>query len=234
MMHDVQVEVEPDSGADVNVMDEYQYRAYKNRTRDGTELLESKTKLSTLQTSLKVKGEFIRTVRNATRGIKTKIIMIKGKTNSPQLIGKKTLIELGMLQIKEDGTLKEPNELGIQDGNKRRYREHSFKISDRVIFKQEKRNKWSTAYELEPYIIYEISGSSIGAQRKSDERKVFRDSSHFKLANNIDIPNSNDKWRDRILMHTKQNGDKHMVAQRRREMPIRTRRAPARFRDYVV
>lgn len=225
-------------------------------------------------------------MRNATRGIKTKIIVIKGKTNSPPLIGKKTLIELGMLQIKEDGTLKEPNELGIQYGNvkfehkipdiknkaartkldhvrnsnktentnkkikqrdkeykqnvlnkhsqKRRYREHSFKISDRVIFKQEKRNKWSTAYELEPYIIYKISGSSIGAQRKSDGRKVFRDSSHFKLANNIDIPNSNDNWRDRILMHTKLNGDKHMVAQGRREMPIRTRRAPARFRDCVV
>ncbi|CAG2239918.1 unnamed protein product [Mytilus edulis] len=81
---------------------------------------------------------------------------------------------------------------------KKKYREHSFKISDRVSFKQEKRNKWSTAYELEPYIIYKISGSSIGAQRKSDGRKVFRDSSHFKLANNIDIPNSNGKWRDRI------------------------------------
>ncbi|CAG2190385.1 unnamed protein product [Mytilus edulis] len=117
---------------------------------------------------------------------------------------------------------------------KKKYREHSFKISDHVLFKQEKRNKWSTAYELEPYIIYKISGSSIGAQRKSDGRKVFRDSSHFKLANNIDIPNSNGKWRDRILMHTKPNGDKHMVAPGRREMPNRTKRAPARFRDFVV
>ncbi|CAG2239919.1 unnamed protein product [Mytilus edulis] len=117
MMNDVQVKIEPDSGADVNVMDEYQYRAYKNRTREGSELLESKTKLSTLQSSLPVKGEFITTVKNATRGIKTRIIVIKGKINSPPLIGKKTLIELGMLQIKEDGTLKEPNDLGIQRGN---------------------------------------------------------------------------------------------------------------------
>ncbi|VDI46568.1 Hypothetical predicted protein [Mytilus galloprovincialis] len=117
MMNDVEVKIEPDSGADVNVMDEYQYRAYKNRTREGAELLESKTKLSTLQSSLKVKGEFITTVRNATRGIKTKVIVIKGKTNSPPLIGKKTLIELGMLQIQEDGTLKEPNGLGIRGGN---------------------------------------------------------------------------------------------------------------------
>ncbi|VDI43779.1 Hypothetical predicted protein [Mytilus galloprovincialis] len=30
MMNDVEVKVEPDSEADVNVMDEYQYRAYKN------------------------------------------------------------------------------------------------------------------------------------------------------------------------------------------------------------
>ncbi|VDI37629.1 Hypothetical predicted protein, partial [Mytilus galloprovincialis] len=171
----------------------------KNRTREGAELLERKTKLSTLQSSLKVKGEFITTVRNATRGITTKGIVIKGKINSPPLIGKKTLIELGMLQIQEDGTLKEPNGLGIQGGNtkfqhkipdirnkaartksnhisnktkhmnkkitqrdkntraqgdkeckqnvlnkhsqKRRYREHSFKISDRVLYKQKKRNK---------------------------------------------------------------------------------------------
>ncbi|CAG2202996.1 unnamed protein product [Mytilus edulis] len=198
-----------------------------------------------------------------------------------------------MLQIQEDGTLKEPNGLGIgnakfehkipeirnkaartksnhvrnsnktenmikkitqRDKNsraqgdkeyklqnvsnkhsqKKEYREHSFKISDRVLFKKEKRNKWSTAYELEPYIIYKISGSSIGAQRKSDGRKVFRDSSHFKLANNIDIPHSNGKWRDRILMHTKPNGDKHMIAPGRREMPNRTKRAPARFSDFVV
>ncbi|CAC5411394.1 unnamed protein product [Mytilus coruscus] len=117
MMNDVQVKIEPDSGADVNIMDEYQYRTYKNRTREGTKLLESKTKLSILQSSLPVHGEFITTVKNATRGIKTRIIVIKGKINSPPLIGKKTLTELGMLQIKEDGTLKEPNDLGIQSRN---------------------------------------------------------------------------------------------------------------------
>ncbi|CAG2202522.1 unnamed protein product [Mytilus edulis] len=111
---------------------------------------------------------------------------------------------------------------------------NSFKISDHVLFKQEKRNKWSTAYELEPYIIYKISGSSIGAQRKSDGRKVFRDSSHFKLANNIDIPNSNGKWRDRISKHIKANGDKHMVEPGRRKMLSRTMRVPARLRHVVV
>ncbi|CAC5422300.1 unnamed protein product [Mytilus coruscus] len=101
MMNDVQIKIEPGSGADVNLLDGNQYRAYKNRTRERTELLESKTKLSTLQSSLPVKGEFITTVRNATRGIKTRMIVIRGKNNSPPLIGKKTLIELGMLQIKK-------------------------------------------------------------------------------------------------------------------------------------
>ena len=74
-----------------------QYRAYKHRTREYTELSDSKTKLSILQTSLPVKGEFITTVRNATRGVEAKKVVIKGKINSPPLIGKKTLIELGML-----------------------------------------------------------------------------------------------------------------------------------------
>ncbi|CAC5390536.1 unnamed protein product [Mytilus coruscus] len=75
-MNDVQVKIEPDSRANVNVMDEYQYRAYIRRAKDGTELLESKMILSTLQNSLLENGELITTVRNAKRGIKTKIIVI--------------------------------------------------------------------------------------------------------------------------------------------------------------
>ena len=114
MLNDVNVKVEPDSGADVNVMDEYQYRAFKHRTQRKTVLTESTTKLSTLQNKLPVKGEFLTTVRNQTRGVETKFVVIKGRINSPPLLGKGTLIELGMLQIKPDGTLKEPNELGIQ------------------------------------------------------------------------------------------------------------------------
>ena len=124
LMNDVPVRIEPDSGADVNIMDEYQYRAYKHRTQGETELLASKTKLSTLQNSLPVKGEFETTIRNATRGVRTKIVVIKGKINSPPLIGKKTLIDLGMLQIKKDGSLKEPNDLRIKEDHVKSVKEN--------------------------------------------------------------------------------------------------------------
>ena len=44
VVNDVTVHMEPDSGADVNVMDEYQYRALKRKSFDYIELKESNTK----------------------------------------------------------------------------------------------------------------------------------------------------------------------------------------------
>ena len=38
-------------------------------------------------------------------------MVIKGKINSPLLLGRRTLIELGMLEIRPDGSLKGSNEL---------------------------------------------------------------------------------------------------------------------------
>ncbi|CAC5366632.1 unnamed protein product [Mytilus coruscus] len=72
---DVEMKVEPDSGADVNIMDEHQ----------------------TLQNSLPVKGEFKTIVRNATCGMETKFIVILGRINSPPLLSRATLNELGMM-----------------------------------------------------------------------------------------------------------------------------------------
>jgi hypothetical protein len=54
-------------------------------------LEKSKVELSTLQSFLSVKGEFRTVVRNATCGIETKFIVIKGKINSPPLLSKATL-----------------------------------------------------------------------------------------------------------------------------------------------
>ena len=88
MLNDVLVKVEPDSQADVNVMDEYQYRAYKHRTQQKTFLSQSRAKLSTLQNKLFVKGELTTIVRNQTRGCQTKFVVIKGRINSPPLLGK--------------------------------------------------------------------------------------------------------------------------------------------------
>ena len=114
VVNDVIVHMEPDSGADVNVMDEFQYRALKRKSYDEIALTESKTKLSTLQNELGISGEFKATARNQTRGAETTFVVVRGKINSPPLLGRKTLFELGMLEIRPDGTLKEPNELRIQ------------------------------------------------------------------------------------------------------------------------
>ena len=90
VVNDVIVHMEPDSGADVNVMDEYQYRALKRKSFDGIELKESNTKLSTLQNTLGVSGEFKATARNQTRGTETTFVVVKGKINSPPLLGRKS------------------------------------------------------------------------------------------------------------------------------------------------
>ena len=115
VINDVIVHMEPDSGADVNVMDECQYKALKRKSYENILLRDSNTKLSTLQNELRVSGEFKATARNETRGTETTFVVVKGKINSPPLLGKRTLIELGMLEIRPDGSLKESNELRRTD-----------------------------------------------------------------------------------------------------------------------
>ncbi|VDI61580.1 Hypothetical predicted protein [Mytilus galloprovincialis] len=113
---DVDVKVEPDSGADVNVMDENQFEKFQRKTYGKPVLEKSKIKLSTLQNSLPIKGEFTRlSLRNKTCGTETRFIVVKGKINSPPLISKSTLIELGMIQIRTDGSFVKTNQLRIPD-----------------------------------------------------------------------------------------------------------------------
>ena len=58
VVNDVIVHVEPDSGADVNVMDERQHGALRRETYENITLKASNTKLSTLQNELKVSDQF--------------------------------------------------------------------------------------------------------------------------------------------------------------------------------
>lgn len=113
MINDIPVRAEPDSGADVNVMDEFQFRALKHRSAEDLELQSSKIKLMTLQNELPVKGEFRAIIRNKTCGIQSRFLVVKGRINSPPLISKGTLTDLGMLQIRDDGSFAEPNKLRI-------------------------------------------------------------------------------------------------------------------------
>ncbi|VDI62133.1 Hypothetical predicted protein [Mytilus galloprovincialis] len=112
---DVDVRVEPDSGADVNVMDENQFVKFQSKTYGSPVLEKSKIKLSTLQNSLPIKGEFTTIIRNKTCGTEAKFVVVKGKINSPPLISKSTLIGLGMIQIRTDGSFVKKNKLRIPD-----------------------------------------------------------------------------------------------------------------------
>ena len=115
VINDVIVHMEPDSGADVNVMDKYYYMALKRKSYENIALQESSTRLNTLQNELHVSGEFKATARNETRGTDTTFVVIKGKIDSPPLLGRRKLIELGMLEIRPDGSLKGSNELRRTD-----------------------------------------------------------------------------------------------------------------------
>lgn len=75
-LDDVNVRVEPDSGADVNLMDEHQFQALVNRSNNKPTLKSSKAKLCTLQHQLKVKGEFQTIIRNQTCGKSARFVVV--------------------------------------------------------------------------------------------------------------------------------------------------------------
>ena len=113
-IENVDVRAESDSGAEVNVMDEHQFKALTNRTNVNT-LQPRRVKLNTLQSGIPVKGEFTATVRNKTCGAVARLLVVNGRIYFPPLIGNCTLQELGMLQIREHGSFVETNDLRIQE-----------------------------------------------------------------------------------------------------------------------
>ena len=111
-IEDVEVRAEPDSGAEVNLLDEHQFKALVNRCGENRPILQAtKTRLSTLQSKLTVKGEFDATIRNKTCGTLVRFVVVQGRINSPPLISKNTLIKLGMLQVREDGSFAQENDM---------------------------------------------------------------------------------------------------------------------------
>ena len=108
---DIDAFVEPDGGASANVMDEYQFKALKHRSQEIKELDPSKDTLKILQSDLTVKGEFTAALRNKNWGTQSKFLVIQEKMDSPPVLRKSTLLELGTLKIDPEGTLKETKEL---------------------------------------------------------------------------------------------------------------------------
>ena len=111
-LNDVDVQMEADSGADVNIMDGHQFKALVHRSRVKPALQPSNVKLYTLQHKLGRKGEFCETIRNDTCGRLVTFVVVFGRIKSPLLIGKETLFGLGMLKIQPNSSLAEPNSLG--------------------------------------------------------------------------------------------------------------------------
>ena len=97
----------------MKILDEYQFRALEDRSKEIKELRPRGGTLKTLQSDLEVKGEFSATLRNKNQGTDSKFLVIQGKMDSPPRLSKSTLLELGMLTIDPEGKLKEANELRI-------------------------------------------------------------------------------------------------------------------------
>jgi hypothetical protein len=104
------IEAEPGSGSDANIMDEYQFKLLKQQAPETT-LNATTIKLKTLIEELPVLGAATVEMSNNTRTVRAKLIVIKGKIDSPPLIGRTTLEALGMLLIDETGGLKEANKI---------------------------------------------------------------------------------------------------------------------------
>ena len=94
-------------------------------------------------------------------------------------------------------------------------KEHTFDVGDHVYLEQPKKNKWSTEYEPDKYIIYKIKGSTVYARRKRDGREISRDSSKFRIANKLE----------------KHQNDQAMEQQERREVVLRKSKKPIERQD---
>ena len=86
------------------------------------------------------------------------------------------------------------------------------------VLEQAKKNKWSTEYEPDIYIIYKIKGSTVYARRKRDGREISRDFSRFRIANKLE-------------KHQNKGKDPAMEQQERREVVLKKSKKLIERRD---
>ena len=79
-LNDVYVVMKADSGADVNIMDEHQFKSFIYRPNISTN---NTVKLRTLQHKIEVEGEFQTVIRNRACGKATKFVVASGRIHSP-------------------------------------------------------------------------------------------------------------------------------------------------------
>jgi hypothetical protein len=79
---------------------------------------------------------------------------------------------------------------------KRRAAPSNIKRGDKVLLKQERKNKLSTKYDPDPYIVVGTKGTSL-LQKRRAEPEIMRNSSAVRK-----LPR-----REQIVIHTKPNGN---------------------------
>ena len=109
-INDVEMQAEPDTGYDANIVDEHQFQNIQNHAPEVT-VKPSKIKLKALKEDLPVIEEADVIIANQRRSVSTTIVIVKGQIDSPPLIGRATLEDLGMVMIDETGGLKSPNKI---------------------------------------------------------------------------------------------------------------------------
>ncbi|CAG2249248.1 unnamed protein product [Mytilus edulis] len=145
----------------------------------------------------------------------------------------------------------------------RNTRKHNLKIGDYVLLEQNKRDKWTTAYEPAFYVVFVVNGSTIGARRVTDGREIRRDASKFKIANKLvkeeeygpparqaregaedteygppaRQAREGADWREELLRNTEQKNNinnEQSLNQLSNQRPQRERRVPEHFNDYIM
>ena len=140
----------------------------------------------------------------------------------------------------------------------RNAKEHEFKLGDYVLLRQQKSNKWTTAFEPAFYVVTGIQGSSVHIRRIQDGRELCCDGSKLKLANSLVKASGNnltpdieeedeldDCGMDEEAAEEQQIGQEPLdtaspnaappdvALPRPIERPTRKKRRPARLIDYV-
>ena len=87
LINGIETIVEPDTGADTNIMDEYQFRKLQTEILEMA-LQESTIKLKALNHDLPIMGECTVKLENQMRAITATIVVVKGKINSLPLLGR--------------------------------------------------------------------------------------------------------------------------------------------------
>ena len=117
-IEDVKVKMEPDTGAKVIIIiDDEHLNALQSKCQKTLVIKPSTVELKSLTDCLPVKGEIEVKISNRTCGVRTRIVITE-KINSPPLLGKKTLVQLGMIWIDPTGEFAEKNELCVKSTKK--------------------------------------------------------------------------------------------------------------------